>query len=400
MNTSPHSRRVRTASTRRGKRGASLSGAIALAAVLCLAVAGCSGSDGGGSNGSGGSGSGSAPDDKAVTEAQARLEPHLQPITSIGDFTPLPSAPEPKSVYVVRNNLPVAALLDPPLQAAADALGWELKITPVDPNDPQGQGSAMEQAIAAGADYILVVSGSAESMGAGLDAAKEAGVPVFLEGGTTEAEGETNGIYGNSGSDFIADAVARLTDQVIVDSGGDADILVLNVPDFPIMTNLTNEVSAEFEPACPNCSMDVLNISITDLFNSQAPQLVVAAARKNPDLDYIIVSFDSLGAGVPEAMQTAGLTDIKLMLAAPDPTQVPLIEKGTYVAEALQPVETLGWAAMDEIARYSMGLDTESAKHDLPPYPVWTKENVPPGATKFEGPDGYQDQWKALWQVS
>jgi len=68
--------------------------------------------------------------------------------------------------------------------------------------------------------------------------------------------------------------------------------------------------------------------------------------------------------------------------------------------EALQPVETLMWSVFDEMARYSLGVETESEKHDVPPYPVWTKDNVPAGATKFEGPDGYQGQWKALWQVS
>ena len=408
MTTSPQSRRGRSAPSRRGRQGASL-GAVTLTAVLCLVAAGCGdssdSSDAAASGASSDATSGAAQpasgsNDSVVAEAQARLDPYVQPITSIGDFTPLPSAPPKKSVYVVRNNVPVAALVDAPIEAAAEALGWEVTINAVDPTDPQAQGNAMEQGVAAGADYILVVSGSAESMGAGLDAAKEAGVPVFLEGGTTKAEGEANGIYSNSGSGNIENAVARLMDEVIIDSNGTGKALVVSVPDYPILATLTDEVKKEFEPACPDCSMETLNISIPDLFNAAAPQQIVSALRKDPDIDYLVMSFDSLAAGVPEALSTAGLTKVKLLLAAPDPTQVPLLADGTYMAEALQPVETLMWAVFDEMGRYSVGVDTESEKHDLPPFPVWTKDTLPAGATKFEGPDGYQDQWKALWQVS
>jgi ABC-type sugar transport system substrate-binding protein len=367
------------------------------ALILSLVLAACGNSSDSAGKSTGGSG---ANNDSVVAAAQQRLEPHLSPITSIGDFTPLPSTPPQKSVYVVRNNVPVAALVDAPIKAAAEALGWEVKISAVDPTDPQAQGNAMKQGVAAGADYILVVSGSAESMGAGLDAAKKAGVPVFLEGGTTKAEGEANGIYSNSGSGYIRDAVARLMDEVIVDSNGTGKALVVSVPDYPILATLTDDVKKEFEPACPDCSMQTLDVSIPDLFNAAAPQQIVSALRKNPDIDYLVISFDSLAAGVPEALSTAGLTKVKLLLAAPDATQVPLLAKGTYMMEALQPVETLMWSVFDEMARYSLGVETESEKHDVPPYPVWTKDNVPAGATKFEGPDGYQGQWKALWQVS
>ena len=356
-----------------------------VAALLSLVVAACGNSDDSKTGQT--SGGSDSDNDSVVAAAQERLKPHLSPITSIGDFTPLPSAPAKKSVYVVRNNVPVAALIDAPAKAAAAALGWKIHISAVDPTDPQAQGNAMKQGVAAGADYILVVSGSAESMGAGLDAAKKAGVPVFLEGGTTKAEGKANGIYSNSGSGYIRDAVARLMDEV-------------SVPDYPILATLSDDVEQGFEPECPACSIQSIHLSIPDLFNAAAPQQIVSALRKNPDINYLVISFDSLGAGVPEALQTSGLTNVKLLLAAPDATQVPLVSDGTYMAEALQPVETLMWSVFDEMARFSVGVDTESEKHSVPPYPVWTKDNAVEGATKFEGADGYQDQWKALWKVS
>ena len=47
------------------------------------------------------------------------------------------------------------------------------------------------------------------------------------------------------------------------------------------------------------------------------------------------------------------------------------------MALAPQPVESVVWANVDQMARYSLGMDLLVEQHALEPYPVWSKKNPP-----------------------
>ena len=41
-----------------------------------------------------------------------------------------------------------------------------------------------------------------------------------------------------------------------------------------------------------------------------------------------------------------------------------------------------------------------SANHEVLPITIWTTDTVPTPIEEYEGPEGYQDQFTTLWDVS
>ena len=385
-----------TLSIRRGaNRSASRNLLVAAVCTTLFTLAACSGSDAGG----GGSGT-SGGDAAEVAQAKERLAPYLETPTTIPITTPLTEKPPTgKTLYLIRYNIPIGARLDAPHKAAASALGWTLKVLPVDPTDPLSQANAVKQAIAGGADYIEVSSGSAQSIGDGIAAAKKADVPIFLQAGDTPAEGEKNGIYGNSNSGYVNELMIRLLDWAVVDSDGTAGVLNLTTPDYPIVLAATKYLEKEFPKLCSGCSVTTESVSAPDTAAGKAPDLAVAAIRKNPKIKYIVVPGDFLAIGLPQALKAAGI-DAKIMVLGASNTMPSGLKNGEYGALAMQSEQAIGWNAVDMAARYSVGMPIDAKEHAVEPGWIWTKDNWPSGQTSFDGPKGYQDQFKELWNVT
>ena len=305
-----------------------LAGTFALACAFATA---CGDSDSGGGDDSSATG-----DSEVLAQAEARLKPYLEEPTAIPVTTPLTSKPEEgKTLYLIHYNIPIGERLVAPTEAAADALGWNFEALAVDPLDPLSQANAVKQAIAGGADFIEVSSGSAESIGAGLDAAREAGVPVFLQAGDTVPEGEKNWIFGNVNFDYVNEVTMALMDYAIVDGNGEADVLLLTTSDYPIVAAMNDYVEEEFPKNCETCEVQIENASAADLASGKAPDLAVAAIRKNPDLKYIVVAVESSAVGMPQALAAAGI-DAKILILGASETQPPGLQDGSYAALAMQ----------------------------------------------------------------
>ena len=101
--------------------------------------------------------------------------------------------------------------------------------------------------------------------------------------------------------------------------------------------------------------------------------------------------------GLPEALSSAGLDDVKLLGHVPNPEQLQSLADGTSFAWIPLPRPESGWAAVDAMVRLAAGQEIDQAQHEVLPIEVWTQDNVPTPVVEFEGPAGYQDQFKALW---
>jgi ABC-type sugar transport system substrate-binding protein len=381
--------RLHRCSANRGARGI----VAVLSALLLLLLAAC------GSSGDAESTSESSPgktDDAAVAAAKERLAPLLAPVEKIEVDTPLTKTPPAgQSLHYIRYNNPTAAEYDASWKEAVAALGWKLTIRTADGADPQAIPNGMIQAVSENADYIVINGVDLASMGSGLDEAKKAGIPVFLSGGVGEPQGEANGLYGNAGANATV-GVLGLLDQMIVDSGGSGSALLVNAPDFPILAPTNDAAKKYVAEHCSGCSLELLGISASDLGGDVA-STVVAAVRQNPDVKYVVTSFDALANGLPQALEATGLDDVKVYVSLPGPTAVPLIESGEYDAGTLFPQDTFPWLVLDQVARVSVGMDPP--KSPLLSMQLWTPENMPKGETEWSQPN-YQDQYKKLWQVS
>lgn len=342
-----------------------------------------------------------APSDpaSAAAAAAARVAPFLQPATSIGIDAPVAGdIPSDVSVYWLEGNIQSILPITTGFKGATDALGWNLTTLSYDPSDPQGPSAAMQQAIDGGADYIAVSGQDTDKLGQGLDAAKSAGIPVIELYSTDEIGGADNGIYANIGSAAYSQAsYPLLADLVISDSGGQGKVLVVSVPDFPILNVATDSIKAAFEQGCPDCDLQSLDVSITDAYNGTLPSQIVSALQTDPDIGYVYVTYGDLAAGLPEALSSAGLDSVKLLGHVPNPEQLQSLADGTSFAWIPLPRPESGWAAVDAMVRLAAGQEIDQPQHEVLPIEIWTPDNVPTPVVEFEGPAGYQDQFKALW---
>ncbi len=367
----------------------------ASSALALVLLAGCGDSSSDSDGGSGG-----AADDDAVAAAEERLAPYLEDIETIEVDTPLTRKPDPgKEVYLVRYNLPASAAFDDDIAEATGALGWNTTVIPIDATDPQSSSNAILRAVSEGADYIVATSGNVTVMGPGLEAAKEAGIPVFIQGGIGEPEGEANGIYGHTMNSASTDGLHGLLDKMIVDSEGTGSAILVNAPDFPVLAPLDAQGDEYIAEHCDGCSLEHRSISAADLGGDVASG-TVAAIRQNPDIKFVITSFDALVSGLPQALKAAGLNDVQIFISNPTlPSVVEQIANGDYQAGVVLPDENRMWLMVDQIARHSVGMDVDQEGHGFMNQRLWTTDTVPEGATSWD-PANFQEQYKELWLVS
>lgn len=387
--------------TRRGGPGRGAPGIAAISsAILLIALSACG--SGSASSGGGDGGSSGQKDDAAVAAAQKRLEPLLHPSDEIPVDVPLTEKPKAgQTVDVVRYANPAAAPYDQFWKEATAALGWKVNIYAVDGTDPQALPNAVLRAVGEHVNYIVVAGSTLAAMGPSLNAAKDAGIPVFLGGGpaTDVPKGAENGLYGNASSENTVGANLRMADEMIVDSGGTGNALFVNVPDYPTLAPANDGVKAQIADNCSGCKVDVLNISAADLGGDVA-STIVAAVRQNPDIKYVIGSYSDVVRGLPEALKAAGLDQVKVWVgAATEESTLEQVEKGEYGATVTIAHESYPWAVIDQIARVSVGMDPLQKENANLGMALYTTKSIPKGTRSWD-PANYQDQYKKLWLVS
>lgn len=373
--------------------------AIALAATALLLSACSSGSDDSSSD-KGGTTSESAAE--AAAAAEERLEPFLSVPTEITITEPLSEAPEKGvSVYWVTPNLQSQQPNTDAFVAATEALGWKLTTLQTESSDPQAVPSAIRQAVDAKADYIVVSGGSVDTYGDALDAAKSAGIPIISMYSTDEVGNEDNGVWANIGGTPWIEAQHRATvDFLIADSGGTANVLYVDMPDFPILAAAAKATEEQFESECPDCTFTKLDVTVDDLMAGTVASQAVSSLQRDSDITYVFTASGDLATGLPEALEQAGYADrVKVVTTAPNDEQMQALVDGRILAVVPNPKPQGSWTAIDAMARIEQGLEI-GEDHGMMPIVVWTSDNMPDPLEGFEGAKDFEQQFLTLWHVA
>jgi len=339
--------------------------------------------------------------DTGLAAATANVEKYSTPDGAIGVTIPLTGVPAKKTIAWMECDVPTcAAYLTPGFKAATAALGWDLKIIPMKSTDP---GPAIQQAIDQKVDYIASTGLATAQYQAQLDAANAAGIGVLSCFGTDDPSPDT--IQMQCGDEnFVSKTGPLMADWAINDSGGKANVLVVSIPDFPVLKVETDAYKAQMTKNCPDCKVDELNVTLDDLIGGRVPAAVVSKVQANKDLNYIFYSFGDLPGGVTPALQTAGLFD-QAKQYGQDFSTIDLQEivDGTMGSWSADPKGYAAWLMVDAAARLSLGmtLDEERAASALPTVIVADKDfaqtTIDAGGDWF--PPGADAAFKKLWGV-
>jgi ribose transport system substrate-binding protein len=376
------------------QRGALIAGLLMLAGLA--AACGSSGSSTPTSSSTGG-GTATGGDAAVVAKAKADLAQYLAVPNEITQSTPLPSAP-PKGksiIFLSQSDVPNVVAIGTGGIAAAKSIGWSASAITYDPSSPASLQAAFSSALIKHPTAVVVTGSDPATFGSStLAAYKAANIPIIV----TDEASVPAGLLGNPGGPEYFTAVGKaLADWFVADSGGTGSVLLAHVPAFPTLNVYNKAFTDQVNSLCPDCKVQTVDISVSQLGQGQTASVVVAALRKSPSTKYVIFDDGSFASGINSALSAAGLSDIKIGGVDGDADNLAAIRSGTQQAWITSSSYNSGYASVDIALRYveKAPISTD----DLQPFQLITKDNIG-SLTTWSYPANAAAQYLKLWGVA
>ena len=341
----------------------------------------------------------------AAKEAAAKAVtiPENIALTVAASATP----PTGKKVAWISCELPSCPEVGEDWPAIAKLLGWELKVINVKSFEPA---PGIQQALDWGANYIAISGSPIALYQAQFDAGIAKGVK-FTSAYTTDkpqtVDGGIEGLLTTVGdASYVEMAMKSFAPWIIADSNAAANVVMVNIRDFPVLVSEEEAMKAGLAAGCAKCTFDVIPVTIEDLGAGKVPQAVASYLQEHKDVNYVHFAFGGLPTGVSAALKTAGITNVKLVggdFSAPNLQEV---VDGTHSAWTSNPKAEASWVMAHAMVLDSLG-DTyteERTGAELQTFIVDTPEAAKAildggGLQNWKGPKTQADQFKALWNI-
>jgi ribose transport system substrate-binding protein len=346
---------------------------------------------------------------EAGGDAAARVDFFRQPVTELALSTPVAVEPG-KKLFYVQCSVPVCAEIATGIEAAAAAAGWEYE-TASHQDTPDTVASAFDAAIAAQPDVVMTSGNPREWFASQLATLEEQGIPVVawsMPEGYEPGDGVSVNLLTNDDYYFYG---VLMADYAAVTSTS-KHVAFIGLPTFPVLSTVQQGFEDEIAVACPDCTVEVTEVAVTDLGTS-LPGTVVSLLQSNPDIDMIVYAFGGMLFGVPEAIEAANLQDQAVAVSqAGGPLNFGYITSGQHqVAEVALASELMGWRAVDAAARILAGegpgraeapeLAVVDGHPDILagglPLQILEADSIADPTALWPGVEGFQDQFTALW---
>ncbi|HEY6888184.1 MAG TPA: substrate-binding domain-containing protein [Solirubrobacter sp.] len=275
------------------------------------------------------------------------------------------------------------------VQEAGKVLGWNVTVAD-GKGDPATWNSAIQQAVTAKADGIVLLAVDPQLVAGALAKAKAAGIPVVstfipkLGSATVDGYASTDHALGGK----------ILADWIIKDSGGKAKVLMLDEKAFPELVKRNTALVDELKAACAGCTVsDTVEFNIGTMAQ-QLAGAVTSSLQRHPDVQYVVAPFDSSGIFAGQGIRSAGKAGtVKMVGAEGDPNGIQGVQSGGQAVDLATVPPWGGWAAVDLLVRHMAGSPVENA---VLPQRLFDKSNVPSGKG-WTGDVDYQSAYRELW---
>lgn len=320
-----------------------------------------------------------------------------------------PKAVKGKNVWVISCGQAVPGC-STQTNAAADAgriLGWKVHVLDgaFDANDAYDAG--IRQAIAAGANGIILVSIDCGTVEASVKQAVAANIKVVTQSGfgCADAPSLTTGVDPAASTPTLASFGQNQgkgqADWIIAQTNGKAHVLNFVFVDNTFAQQINAGFLAEMQK-CTSCTIATQDISLSDYSNpSLFQQKASYAVVKNPNANAIHVPFDSfVTGGVGPAVVNAGkASQIQVVAGEGFAANLILIRnhQGENAAAAYDQTWH-GWAGADTLNRVFAG--TGPAPEGEGIQMVDSTHNLPPAGQNYTSPVNFKADYEAVWGVS
>jgi ribose transport system substrate-binding protein len=377
--------------------------AVSLGALAALVLTACGSSDAGG---------GSEGGDADVSAASEVVDQYDQVAEAVDvTFPPVTGA---TAEMTGRTIFYIPILTGPPLfenqantlRRAAGALGMTVTVCDGKAN-PADITSCFNQAVSSGAAGVV-----SDSIPPGLAPQAYASmvsnaIPTVALNINTEVPAD----YASMVSAFDRQEVLQsriTTDQVIRDSGGNAEILLIAINDSESTTNAVDHgIVPELEENCPGCTLHRIDVNSAQI--GTVPSLVATGLVQHPNVGYVFAQFDVLIQPVQQGInQQQKNGQVKVVSVNGTVGALQGIDAGSVFADTGSDVNYEGWAAVDMLVRQSLGEDPMAEEHGalipIRTYTADTMDDVDVSNEAYEagawfGDASYEDAFRALWGV-
>ena len=372
-----------------GRRHRALIGVLGAAALTVLAACG--------SSSSGGETSSSDVDQEGLQAARDVVAEFSERPTAIPNDEPIDKPiPEGKEIVFLSCGTSTCNLEADIIKEATDALGWTLTSIAND-GTPEKIKAGWSQILRTKPDGVLYTATPVAAFQNELDQAAEMGIEVAACCTTDPADEKLDFVIGTpEQSERPGELMAN---WVIDDSDGEGSAVFVNLSAFEIIQSIKKGFDRAMSENCPDtCTSQELDIPITAL-GKDVPDRIVSFLRANPDTKYVVLSVDgALGAGLPAAIQAAGLTDVTVIGEGPDENTLQYISSGQQEATVTFPYYEEMFSMVDALARKFAGVPLEESI-EVPDWIV-NAENLPTDDEIFPVVEDVREQYFELWGVN
>jgi ribose transport system substrate-binding protein len=340
-----------------------------------------------------------------IAGAEAALAEYSGPATwkEPGPAFDISGAKGKSVVYIpLDNSIPIFTVIYGEMEKALKEAGAVPSLCDGKGN-PTQWAACISDAAGRGASVIILDSIPVASVAEAAKAAQEAGVKI-IDGNNGDPEIVPEGT--DARVSFQYSLSGRLvSDWIIADSAGDANVLIIQSPESGNVPDLVGKgYAGELTAKCPSCKVQIADVAIADWATKLQPT-VQAALAADPSINYIIPIYDGMSTYVVPAIAAAGASDrvkVATFNANLDPMKKMAAGDSIFVDVGSHNAYE-GWAYADQSLRLITG-NAPSVNENVPAR-VFTRDNVgdlqlTPEAERsgeWYGDNTYQQKYKELW---
>lgn len=321
-----------------------------------------------------------------------------------------PKAVTGKSVWVVSCgqaayscSIPAGYAMD-----AVAAIGWKGHLCDGQ-LDPSVETTCVQQAIAAGANGILLAGIDCSGLVSSLEAAKTAGVKVVSPLGFDCNDPHVGGsplfsayLTYSGGQDlktYITNWGASRAAWIIGNSGGHAQVIDVTL-DGVLVPTYADQGFEEMMAKCAGCKIvDTVHLSLSDVASGAASQKVATALESFPKATYLDSPFDSaIPAFIAGAIKDSGRKNLKVMGDECFSTNLTYIRTGGPENACSALAEDWGeWAAVDTLNRLFAGDSAASMPDSGLGFQLVDPAHNLPASGPYVAPVNFKAAYEKVW---
>jgi ribose transport system substrate-binding protein len=390
-------------------RGSTHKAALAAIAVVVLALvlAACGGSDSSSSGESSAAGESTATSETASSEggssgsaaaAKQAIAPYIGQPSAFPVTENLKEVPKGATIDYVDCGTPICALFWQILGPAADTMGVNLERVKAG-SAANTVSAAFDTVVAKQPAGVIVGSITMQLWSKQLKELQDAGIPVITTGIT---EAEEFGIEAPQASNNSSELEGRLMADYAVAAmatGEETNAVFYETPELTFTKVVGEAFAEELEKICSGCSVRTGQVGVAELGNT-APNTVVSDLQANPETNLAVFGTNEVSAGLPAALQAAGI-EVETLGNSPGPTELQYLKEGKQTAALGFDLPVLTWTLLDQTARQIVGQKlTGPESEGIPVLQFLTQKDIVFDPSKgWTGYPDFAERFAKLWGV-